>query len=72
MDYQIKSIDGLPELAERGWMIYNTRLKQELESKYKGKLVAIEVEALLGCGLLKGQKLEIGFASRTLKIIPEA
>ena len=29
-------------------------------------------EALMGCGLLKGQKSEIGFSSGTLTIAPEA
>lgn len=45
MDYPIKSIEGLPELSRKAWAIYEKKLKKELEPKYKGQLVAIEVDS---------------------------
>jgi len=41
----VKAIDGLPELGDKAWVIYEMKLKQELEPKFKGQFVAIEVDS---------------------------
>jgi clan AA aspartic protease len=72
---------GLELCADREFELADGSIRQELifigqavlENEERDVLISLthSADALLGCGLLKGQKLEIGFESKTLNIAPE-
>lgn len=45
MNDQVISIDGLSQLSEKAWAIYEKKLKKKLESEFMGQVIAIEVES---------------------------
>jgi len=45
MEYEVISNVNVRQLSEQGERIYQEKLKRLLEPKYKGKVIAIEVES---------------------------
>jgi len=72
---------GLELWGEQEFELANGSMSRDLmfigrvvfENEERDVLISLtsSKEALLGCRLLKGRKLEIGFISRTLTILPE-